>query len=322
MFVTTELFGKFHSTKKTLRITTTALRQKNLHHMEALCTQWIGATRLAPRATGRHSRQRLYTAKLTFLTFLAQTLNPGASCRAAVRQLQAYYQSQPQPRHLSLDDSPYCQARAGLDPDLLIAIRRDIAQRMAQVLPTWDWTWGQPVKLLDGTCLSLPDTVENQAAYPQTDSQKAGCGFPQLRLLGLFSLDTGALLERVRGQYKTSEVQLFRRLWPQLEAGDLVLGDRIFGYYTALAHLLQHRIDGIFRQNAQRNHDFRRGQRLGHHDRLMTWFKPLKKAAGLTAEEWARVPDQITVREVKIQINDPQCRVKEIVLVTTLLDPK
>jgi hypothetical protein len=249
-------------------------------------------------------------------------MNPGASCRSSVRQVQAYYQSQPVPLSVSPDDSPYCQARARLDLDQLITIRGELAQRMERALPTWNWTWGCPVKVLDGTCLSLPDTAKNQAAYPQPDSQTPGCGFPQLRLLGLFSLDTGALLERVRGQYTTSEVHLFRKLWPHLVAGDLVLGDRIFGFYSALALLPKRGINGIFRLNAQRDQDFRRGRRLGKHDRLMTWFKPTKKPVGVTDKEWALVPAQILVREVKVKTNNPEGRVKEVVLVTTLLDPK
>lgn len=322
MFATAELFGAFHTPRKSVRTMAAALRHKTLHQMEVLCDAWIAPAGLAPNATGRNSRQRIYTPKLTFLTFLSQTMTPGASCRAAVRQVQAYYQSQPVRRRVSPDDSPYCQARSRLDLDQIITIRRELAQRMERALPTWDWACGRPVKVVDGTCLSLPDTVENQAAYPQPDSQTPGCGFPQLRLLGLFSLDTGALLERTRGQYTTSEVHLFRKLWPHLVPGDLVLGDRMFGFYTALAQLPKLGIDAIFRLNAQRDQDFRRGRRLGHHDRLMTWLKPSKKPAGLTAEEWALMPAQTVVREVKIKINDPKCRVKEVVLVTTLLDPK
>jgi len=323
MFATTELLGRFHTRKNSVRA---ALRRKNLQQMETVCDAWIppaslAPARLAPHPAGDH-RDRVYPPKLTFLAFLAQTLTPGASCRAAVRKVQAFYQSQPVPRVISTDDSPYCQARARLDPDQLIAIRQQIAQRMEQALPTGAGEWGRPVKVVDGTCLSLPDSEENQAAYPQPSSQTPGCGFPQMRLLGLFSLDTGALLERAPGKYTTSEVQLFRELWPRLFPGDLVLGDRLFGSYHALARFPQLGLDGIFPLNAHRDQDFRRGRRLGRHDRLMTWFKPRQKPAGLTAEAWALLPAQIVVREVKVEVNNPKGRVKAVVLVTTLLDPK
>ena len=322
MFTTAELLGKFHSLRKPFRSLLGSLRRHNLQQMEAVCEPWIPAARLAPNEAGLHSRERIYTPKLTFLTFLSQVLNPSASCRKAVREVQNYYLLQPEPVHGRYDRSPYCQARARLDLDNLSAIRAAVAQRMAQALPSGQGFCPRPVKVVDGTCLTLPDTPENQAAYPQPDSQTPGCGFPQMRLLALFSLDTGALLERARGQYTTSEVRLFRNFWPRLDRGDILLGDRIFGFYYAMTELTARGVDGIFALNAQRDHDFRRGKRLGKHDRLMTWFKPQRKPKDLTDEQWARVPARMVVREVKIQINDPNCRVREVVLATTLVNRK
>lgn len=57
------------------------------------------------------------------------------------------------------------------------------------------WTGQRRVKILDGTTLSLPDTPANQRRRPQSAGQKPGCGFPLLRLVGLFSLGSGALGE-------------------------------------------------------------------------------------------------------------------------------
>src|ERR1035441_4586662 len=95
MFATSELFGKFHTPRKSVRATAASLRPKNLHQMEEVCDAWMAPMWLAPNAAGSNSRQRVDTPKLTFLTFLSQTMTPGASCRGAVRQVQAYYQSQP-----------------------------------------------------------------------------------------------------------------------------------------------------------------------------------------------------------------------------------
>jgi len=36
---------------------------------------------------------------------------------------------------------------------------------------------GRVVKIVDGTTVLMPDTPENQAAYPQLDSQAPGLGF-------------------------------------------------------------------------------------------------------------------------------------------------
>ena len=45
--------------------------------------------------------------------------------------------------------------------------------------------------VVDGTTLSMPDRPANQVAWPQSHSQKEGCGFPIMRLVGLFDLATG-----------------------------------------------------------------------------------------------------------------------------------
>jgi hypothetical protein len=42
---------------------------------------------------------------------------------------------------------------------------------------------GRAVKLVDGTGISMPDTEESQARYPQPSSQAHGVGFPQVRLV-------------------------------------------------------------------------------------------------------------------------------------------
>jgi hypothetical protein len=42
---------------------------------------------------------------------------------------------------------------------------------------------------------TLPDTAENQEAYPQPGSQRPSLGFPQMRLVALLCLASGALLD-------------------------------------------------------------------------------------------------------------------------------
>jgi hypothetical protein len=51
-----------------------------------------------------------------------------------------------------------------------------------------DWLWkGRRVYLFDGTTVTMPDTPENQAAYPQVYNQKLGLGFPISRIGALIS---------------------------------------------------------------------------------------------------------------------------------------
>ncbi len=57
------------------------------------------------------------------------------------------------------------------------------------------WLWkGRRVYMFDGTTVTMPDTPENQAAYPQVYNQKPGLGFPIARIGALTSLSCGAIV--------------------------------------------------------------------------------------------------------------------------------
>jgi len=317
MFTTAPLFGKFHSGLKTaLR----RVRGQPLHHLESLLADRLAPALLAPNPGQANSRQRDFPPKLTFLAFLDQILNPDASCRSAVRQIQAYHQQQPHPRDLADNTSAYCQARARWTLAELTEIRRHLAEHTAGNPLDLGWGALPPVKLVDGTSLNLPDTPPNRRAYPQSKDQKPECGFPLLRLVGVFSLQTGALLERAHSPYATSENALYQSLWPAFQPGDLAVGDRNFGSWGALASLQTRQVDGLFRLHASRNADFRQGRPLGPNDRLLTWAKPRNQPANLPAGDWAALPATLTVRLVRFRL-PTRGRTKKITLATTLLDP-
>jgi hypothetical protein len=121
---------------------------------------------------------------------------------------------------------------------------------------------------------------------------------------------------------KTGELSLFRSLGDSLDEGDIVLGERLFCTYGDIARLQGRGVDVVFRLNAQQKVDFRRGQRLGKEHHLVTWNKPLKRPEGLTPEEFAALPAQLTMRALRIQAAIPGFRVQSLVVVTTLTDPE
>lgn len=317
MFTPAPRFGKFHSALKT---SLQRVRAWPLHHLESLLAHRLPPALLAPNPDHANSRQRDYPPKLTFLAFLDQILNPDASCRSAVRPIQADYHLQSDARQLGAGTSSYCEARARWTLAELTEIRRHLAEHTAHTPLNLGWGDLPPVKLVDGTCLNLPDTPANRRAYPQSTDQKPECGFPLVRLVGVFSLETGALLQREYSPYPTSEKALYQRLWRTFQRGDLIVGDRNFGSWGALASLQALGVDGRFRLHANRNADFRQGQKLGPNDRLVTWAKPGKPSANLTAEQWAALPATLTVRLVRFRVPTLQGRTKKVVLVTTLLD--
>jgi len=322
MYTTTELFGKIHTCKKPLATARDSLRRQPLSQLEALCDRKFPSSWAQLNPTKVNSRERVYTPKVTTLAFLAQTLTPGSSCREAVRQVQGLYAVLPHALSgVSADTSPYCQARGRLELDRLVGLRRHLADRMEANVPHEAFPWPRPVKVVDGTCFNLPDTPANRAVYPQSQDQRPDCGFPQMRMVGVFSLQTGGCIAHREAAYRTSEGALFRQLWPELQPADIAVGDRLFDAYGNLAGLLHREVDTIFRLHANRPKDFRKGRALGHLDRLCTLTKPAKPAAGWTHVEWATLPDTLTVRKLKIRVREPKGRVKKILLITTLLDP-
>ena len=83
----------------------------------------------------------------------------------------------------------------------------------------------------------MPDTPKNQRAYPQSREQKPGCGFPFMKIVGVFSLATGSLLDYAKGNQHQHELGLLQRLLDTFKAGDLVLADRGFSTYALMALL-------------------------------------------------------------------------------------
>ena len=88
MYTTTELFGRIQTSKRRLSVSRQDLRRLPRCDLEALCARKLPAGWDALNPRKANSRQRIYTPKITTLTFLSQVLSPGSSCREAVRQVQ------------------------------------------------------------------------------------------------------------------------------------------------------------------------------------------------------------------------------------------
>ena len=84
--------------------------------------------------------------------------------------------------------------------------------------------------------------------------------------------------------------------------------------------LKQRGVDSVTRLNkATRKADFRRGQRLSKDDHIVRWSKP-RKPRSIDQKTYNSLPDFLTVRELRIRVEQPGFRTKTIVVVTTLLD--
>lgn len=298
------------------------IRQQSLLQLELLFGQWIAPHLLSQADEGPNSRARIYTLRRTFWGFLWQALNPACPCREIVRQIQALFTLNNGGK-VDEDTGGYCQARLRLPLEVLQRIRYALAARVEQFLPDAQQLWhGFCPKVLDGTSTTLPDTDKNQRAYPQSRTQKPGCGFPLLKLVGIFSLASGVLLDYAKGNKHQHELGLLDKLMDRFRPRDLVLADRGFSNYVLMGLLLLRGVNCLFRLHQSRPVDFRKGKRLGKGDRLVTWSKPKQKPRYLPQKWWKRVPSELSVRLIRFRLEVPGYRSKNVVLVTTLTDPK
>jgi hypothetical protein len=220
------------------------------------------------------------------------------------------------------DTGAYCTARSDLPEEALHALVRDVGKQVEDESPK-KWLWhGRKVRVVDGSTITMPDTPENQAVYPQQKSQKPGCGFPIARILVVFSLSVGTILEAAIGKYKgkqTGENSLFRGLYDVLAEGDVILADRYFSGWCDIVLPWQRGIDIVVRKHQLRRTDFRAGKRLGKDDHLISWPRP-QRPEWMSEEEYATLPDELTLREVRVHVVQQGFRTRSLVVVTTLLN--
>jgi hypothetical protein len=264
----------------------------------------------------------VYTPAVTTWVFLSQCLSPDHSCRDAVARLAAWLTAQGR-RPCSSDTGAYCTAREQLPEAGCHRLVCRTGKKVEDEAPD-EWFWkGRRVRVVDGAAITMADTPANQAEYPQLKSQSPGCGFPIARIVVIFSLAVGTVLEAAIGQYRgklTGENSMFRTLHDVLAQGDVVLADRYFSGWFDVALLVERGVDVVLRKHQARPTDFRTGVRLGHDDHLVFWRKPARPE-WMTRETHAALPEFLILREMRVHVKQRGFRSKSLVVVTTLLSP-
>jgi hypothetical protein len=244
---------------------------------------------------GLFATDAVFSTPIVLWAFLAQVLRDGkgAACAAAVAEIATYLQQTGQCPP-SGDTGDYCRARAKLDPAAL----RDLVGRTARQLERQaraDWLWrGRHAKLVDGFTFTMPDTIDNQEAFPQQSNQDPGIGLPIARACVVLSLATAAIHDLAVGPYEgkeTGETALLREILDSLDAGDVVVFDRYYCSYMMLALLKLRGVDVCTRLHQCRPSDFRQGRRLGSFDRLVTWTRP-DRPAWMPPEVYEQIPQK------------------------------
>jgi hypothetical protein len=257
-------------------------------------------------------RERVFGPLTTLKLFVGQALSSDGACMDAVGRRLSESVSLGKAT-CSLNTGPYRKARARLPLAIPRGMLEELGGRLESLTPS-PWRWRtRSVKLFDATTVSMPDTRSNQQAYPQNHEQQPGLGFPLARIGALMGLASGAVLgyEVAACQGKdTGEQTLFRTLYRHIQPGAIVLADALHCTWWAIAMLHASGADIVMPQHARRAADFRRGTRLGKRDHLVEWPRP-KKPAWMDVETYAKLPEQLRVREVETGGR---------LLVTTLLD--
>src|SRR4051794_1993694 len=244
-------------------------------------------------------------------------------------------------RGLDFTGSAYCQARSRLPLAFFQELLRRVAGRLRPLIAD-SGTWhGHRAFVADGSSFSMPDTPELHEHFGQPGGQQPGCGFPVAHLLALFHVGTGMLTEVLTAPLCTHDLSGVARLHPQLRKDDVLLGDRGFCSFAHLALLAARGAHGVFRIHQRQIVDFtphrdhaRPGRKRapkglprsrwlrgsGPRDQVVAWLKPEGRPDWMTAEQYASLPEELVVRELRYHTGRAGFRVREVTLVTTLVD--
>lgn len=272
-------------------------------------------------ARGILDRARIYVTSVTVWVFLSQVLSTHHGCVSAVAKLIAYRVALGWAACCA-NTGAYCIARDKLDEQAMQRLLRRTGHTVEEQAPD-NWRWlGHRVITADGTTVTMADTDENQAEYPQQRSQAPGCGFPIARTVVFFALATGTVLETAMGKWRgklTHEVSLFREIDACIEENDLFLADRAYAGWFDMARLMARGAQVVVRKHQLRQSDFRTGRRLGRGDHIICLPKP-QRPQWMDRQEYDGYCEFIEIREVRIRVEQKGFRTREVIVHTSLLD--
>lgn len=258
------------------------------------------------------------------------------SCRGALRVA-----------GIDVTPTAYCKAKRKLPLEVLHRLMLTLARREQQVSSDAQGFRGfrGRVVMVDGSSASMPDTPSLQDAFGQPGGATPGCGFPVVHLLALIDQAHGTIRDLLTHPCDTHDLTHTPKLHPMLEEGDILLGDRAFCSYAHLCLLLRDNLHGVLRLHQKQIVSFKAGRkhkrrlpkadrakapssrfitRMGKHDQLVEYRKPKECPRWMTPANYAKLPETITVRElryrIKAQRGRPRNRTREVTLVTTLVD--
>ncbi len=290
------------------------------------------------------------------LVFRHTTLSPGNTIKLFVQQIAHGNVACTAMRHLAgiaFTDSAWCQARQRLPVELIQHVHRGIIDQVRNELNAADDVGGEEgcrwrghrLFALDGSGDSMPDTPQLREHYGVPSGCREGLGFPTSHLLLMMDHRSGLLVDCVDAPMVTSDMALTPPMHRHMEPGDIALADIAFAGGGHLALIVEAKLHAIMPMHHRRTAEFvprlkspyareRKAARnkgkphsailrkLGHDDQLVVHFKPPQKPAWMDDETWTKLPQTITLREIRRTVKRKGYRPLTVCIVTTLLDPQ
>jgi hypothetical protein len=276
-----------------------------------------------------------------------RTLDPSTTVYAFLKQILAGNTACDHVPHLTglpVTGEAYCKARSRLPVELFHRLLNAVCDALSKTCEASELWCGHRLWHMDGSGCSMPDTPQLQEHFGQPGGQSVGCGFPVAHLMTLFHAATGCLLRIVSAPLRTHDMSQAHRVHDVMRAGDLVVADRGFCSFVHMVMLLNINVFAVFRLHQKTIVSFRKGRGyaqkrtgkkkasakgkptskwvkwLGTSDQIVEYFKPITRPKWMITHAYAALAESIQVRELRYRIARRGYRVKEVLLVTTLLD--
>lgn len=274
---------------------------------QELVEQWC-------KRAGHSWRCRVFTPLATLMGCAVKHLQ-----KASVRQVELAMARADDLPKAPPDGSDFCQARARLP---LSVFQKAVCFLGATHPGGTPSLWrGRAVYFLDGTTIPAPRTSSNGTVFGFAPNQRGRSVLPVVRLLLLVSAATGAVLDSVSAPFRCGELRMLRVLLNRMSEPAVLVGDALFSAYWVLASAVQRDCHFICPPQRQRNLDMPL-KRLGWRDELHCWKKPECAPKGFPAHLWQKIDATMKVRVIRRTLRRRGYRNRELVLCTTLLDPK
>jgi len=267
------------------------------------------------RQTGHTWRQRLLPPPTVIRSMAYRSLHTNKSIKTLLTDIAAMNIESQVPT-----DAAWCRARSRLPAELWPHLIQLSERRLSRLVGHKYLYCGQPVFIIDGSTVSMPDEPELAKTFGYANTKHGLSRFPVARITFIVRLGTQAVCAYEMGPYRTSEDAQFNRMWPQIPSNCICLFDKKFCSFYDLAKLQQRRISVVSPLHQKRNpyELIKGGKRIGKNQ----WIVYLQLAPQLRKRyDDSSLPLQLPVRLIHVKFRR-NGKPRHLWLVTTLLDDK